>query len=530
MKRSTAVPVAAALSVLALTLTSCAGSTDADGAPAEGDFVSGGTFVTAVNDDPGDLNPMKAISPDTWGVVSLAYESLISVTPDGEFEPWLAESWEETGTEVVFTLKDGITCADGSEFTAQTVADNLNYNADPANATFSYGSVIDENVSAVADGSTVTVTSTVNSPFLAVNAGTILMVCDAGLADPTALSDTTDGTGLFGLSDVKPGDTYTFTKRDDYTWGPDDVTSETEGLPDTIEARVVTDESTAANLLVSGEINAATISGADRARLDAAGLTHVGVRNPVGMMLFNEKEGRPFADPLVREALSISIDRDEVGTVIADGEGLDPVSLITKTPLLCVADGPKWEMPDTDVDRAGELLDEAGWMLESDGLRYKDGEPLTVKFVYNAPTSTHAPAAELVKETWDALGVTTELAANDAAAWSEQLWSTFDWDTGWIQVAPGGPLVLSTFFNGAMPTDGGLNFMWVDNPEYSALVDEASSASPEDTCGIWQDAEAELMERFDVFPVTDNILPTYQSGAVFDQPNYIQPTSIRMLG
>ncbi|MFF7293600.1 ABC transporter substrate-binding protein [Microbacterium sp. NPDC008134] len=529
MKRSTAVPVAAALSVLALTLASCAGSNDAD-APAEGDFVSGGTFVTAVGDDPGDLNPLVAVSPDTFAVVSLAYETLIAVTDEGELVPWLAESWEETGTEVVFTLKDGITCADGSEFTGQTVADNLNYNADPANATFSYGSVIDEKVSATADGNTVTVTSTENNPFLAVNTGTIMLVCDAGLADPTTLSDATDGTGLYALTDIKPGDTYTFTKRDDYTWGPDDVTSDTVGLPDAIESRVISDESTAANLLVSGEINAATISGADRARLDGAGLTHTGVRNPVGMILFNEKEGRPFSDPLVREALSIAIDRDEVGTVIADGEGLPSESLVTKNPLLCVAGGPKWELPETDTERAGELLDEAGWTLGSDGKRSKDGEPLVIKFIYNAPTSTHAPSAELVKETWDALGVTTELFANDAAAWSEQLYSTFDWDTGWVQIAPGGPVVLSTFFDGATPDQGGLNFMFVDNPEYSALAAEASSAEPDAACDIWQDAEAELINRFDVFPVVDNILPTYQSGAVFEQPNFIQPTSIRMLG
>ncbi|MDQ0727795.1 ABC transporter substrate-binding protein [Microbacterium sp. W4I20] len=529
MKRSTALPVAAVLSALALTLASCAGSPDTS-APSEGDFVSGGTFVTAVGDDPGDLNPLKAVSPDTFAVVSLAYESLIAVTSEGELVPWLAESWEETGTEVVFTLKDDITCTDGSEFTAQTVADNLNYNADPANATFSYGSVIDEKISATADGNTVTVTSTDNNPFLAVNTGTIMLVCDSGLADPTTMSDATDGTGLFGLSDIKPGDTYTFTKRDDYTWGPDDVTSETEGLPDTIEARVVTDESTAANLLVSGEINAATISGADRARLDAAGLTFAGVRNPVGMILFNEKEGRPFSDPLVREALSTAIDRDEVGTVIADGEGLESISLVTKNPLLCVPDEPTWTLPDTDLDRAAELLDEAGWLLEDDGLRYKDGKPLNIKFVYNAPTSTHAAAAELVKETWDGLGVTTELSANDAAAWSEQLYSTADWDTGWVQIAPGGPVLLSVFFDGATPDQGGLNFMWVDNPEYSALVAEASSASPEEACGIWQDAEDELIERFDVFPVVDNILPTYQSGATFDLPNFIQPTSIRMLG
>ncbi|WP_223622911.1 ABC transporter substrate-binding protein [Microbacterium sp. EST19A] len=526
MKRSTAVPVAAVLSALALTLTSCAGSTG----PSEGEVVSGGTFVTAVGDDPGDLNPLKAVSPDTFSVISLAYESLIAVTPEGELEPWLAESWEETGTEVVFTLKDGITCADGSEFTGQTVADNLNYNADPENATFSYGSVIDEKISATAEGNTVTVTSTENNPFLVVNIGTIQLVCDAGLADPTTMSDATDGTGLFALSDIKPGDTYTFTKRDDYTWGPDDVTSDTEGLPDTIEARVISDESTAANLLVSGEINAATISGADRSRLDAAGLTFVGVRNPVGEILFNEKEGRPFSDPLVREALSTAIDRDEVGTVIADGEGLESISLVTKNPLLCVADEPEWSLPDTDLDRSAELLDEAGWLLEDDGLRYKNGEPLTIKFVYNAPTSTHAAAAELVKETWDGLGVTTELSGNDAAAWSEQLYTSFDWDTGWVQIAPGGPVLLSVFFDGATPDVGGLNFMWVDNPEYSALVTEASSASPEEACGIWQDAEKELIERFDVFPVIDNILPTYQSGATFDLPNFIQPTSIRMLG
>lgn len=529
MKRSTAVPVAAALSILALTLASCAGSSDQSG-PDEGDFVSGGTFVTAVNDDPGDLNPLKAVSPDTFSVVSIAYESLIAVTDEGDLVPWLAESWDETGTEVVFTLKDGITCADGSEFTGQTVADNLNYNADAANATFSYGSVIDERISATAEGNTVTVTSTENNPFLAVNVGTIMLVCDAGLSDTASLSDATDGTGLYSLSDIKPGDAYTFTKRDDYTWGPDDVTSDTAGLPDTIEARVVTDESTAANLLLSGELNAATISGADRSRLDGAGLTHTGVRNPVGMILFNEKEGRPFADPLVREALSIAIDRDEVGTVIADGEGLESISLVTKNPLLCVADKPEWTLPDTDLDRAGELLDEAGWTLGADGLREKDGQPLTIKFVYNAPTSTHAAAAELVKQTWDELGVTTELLANDAAAWSEQLFSTFDWDTGWVQVAPGGPIVLSTFFDGATPDQGGLNFMWVDNPEYSALVAEGASATPEDSCPIFQDAEKQLIERFDVFPVIDNILPTYQSGAVFEQPNFIQPTSIRMLG
>ena len=530
MKRSRLVPVAAGAVILAMTLASCSGSSDPQGDVAEGEFVSGGTFVKSLNDDPGDINPMKTVSPDTWEVVTLAYESLIYITPEGEAEPWLADSWTETGTEATYEIKEGITCADGSPFTAQTVADNINYNADPANATFSYGTVITEAVSATAEGSTVTVTSTVNDPFLATNIGTILMVCDAGLADTAALADTTDGTGLFQLSEARPGDAYIFTKRDDYEWGPDGVTSDTAGLPDTIEARIISDQSTVTNLLLSGELNSGVVTGPDQERLEAAGLEYVGVRNPVGQMLFNEREGRPFSDPLVREALSTAIDRDEVGPVIAGSTGLPAVSLVQKTPLLCVQDPPSWTLPDTDLDRAAELLDEAGWMLGDDGIRTKDGKPLEIKFIYDAPTASHAPAAELVKETWDELGVVTTLVANDSAAWSDQLYTSFDWDTGWIQIAPGSPVVLALFFAGATPDEGGLNFMFVDNPEYTALAEQAKTASPEEACGLWQQAEQELIERFDTFPVIDNILPNYQSGAVFDQPNFIMPTTIRMLG
>ncbi|SDU68891.1 ABC transporter substrate-binding protein [Jiangella alkaliphila] len=530
MRRSTTSVTTVILAItLAVALAACSGAGD-DGDEASTDVVSGGTFVKSIAGDPGDLNPMQAVTFDTWEVIGMAYEALVYVNPDGELEPWLAEEWTETGTEVVFTLKDGITCADGTPFTAETAAANLAYNTDPANATFYYGSQVTEAVTATADGNTLTVTSAANDPFLVANVGTILMVCDTGLTDPTALSETTDGTGLFPLTEAEPGASYRFTRRDDYTWGPDGVTSDTEGQPDAVELRVIGDESTAANLLLSGEINASSISGADRVRVDAAGLEFAGVRNPVGEIMFNERADRAVADPLVREALATAIDRDEVGTVIADGEAIPSVSLVVRNPLLCVPDEAGWTLPETSLERAGELLDQAGWALAEDRLRYKDGEPLTVKFIYDAPTPTHAPAAELVKQTWDQLGVTTELSANDAAAWSEQLYQTFDWDTGWVQVAPGGPVVLSTFFAGATPDEGGLNFMFVDNPEYEALVAQAKEASPEQTCDLWQQAEAELIERFDVFPVADNILPTYMSGATFEMPNFIMPTTIRMLG
>jgi len=518
---------ASAVAVAALALSACTATPNGgDG----GDYVSGGTFVKALTGDPGSIIPFNAVSFDTWEVVSTAYEALVYTTPDGEQKPWLAKSWEESPNQVVFTLHDGITCADGTAFTAETAANNIAYNADPANATFYYGATITEAVTATADGDTLTVKTSANDPFLLTNVGSILMVCQAGIDDPDSLADSANGTSLFKLTDIKAQSSYTFEKRDGYTWGPDGVTSETKGLPDAIELRIVDDVSTRANLLLAGDINAAPVVGADSARLDSAGLKTVGVRNSVGEMLFNEHECRVFSDPLVREALTTALNRGDVGAVLADGKALDAVSLVTKTPLLCVVDPPEWSLPDTDLEKAGELLDQAGWKLGSDGLRTKDGEPLTVKFIYDAPTAAHAPAAELVKETWDKLGVTTQLSANDAAAWSDQLFTTFDWDTGWVRLAPNSPVQLSTFF-GATPVDGGLNFMFVDNPDYNANADKARAASSSDeACGYWRDAETALIERTDVFPLADNIIPTYMNGAVFEAPAYVMPTTIRMLG
>ncbi|MFC5828301.1 ABC transporter substrate-binding protein [Nonomuraea insulae] len=520
---------AAAAVVLAATgLTAC-NSSQGGGGTAKG-AVSGGVFVKAISSDPGHLNPMTGVSLAAREMVGYAYESLVYSTPDGTFVPWLATEWKAGEKKITYTLHDGITCSDGKPFTAQSAADNINYHADPDHATFYYGPQIHKGLSAKAEGNTLTVTSKVNDPFLLANTGTVEMVCQAGLDDPDALKTTTDGTGLFALTASTPGSVYTYTKRKGYAWGPEGVTSETPGLPDTLEIRVVTDESTAANLLLSGEVNAAVITGTDRTRLSAAQLKTVGVRNPVGEMLFNERRERPTSDPLVRKALVTALDRKEIGDVVSDGSATESKSLVVKNPLLCVAGGPKWTLPATDPAKAAALLDQAGWKLGPGGKRAKDGKPLTIKFIYDAATPAHASAAELVQQTWDKLGVTTQLSANDANAWSEQLFQTFDWDTGFVQIAPGGPVTVSSFFDGATPDKGGNNFMFVDNPGYKALVKQASSASADETCALWQQAEAELIERTDVFPLADNEMRTFLSGVELQQPNFVAPTTIRMLG
>lgn len=492
-------------------------------------FVSGGTFKAALAEEVDSVIPMSASQLSDRQVVKYSYDQLIYADESGDLSPWLAESWESDGTNAEFHLKKGIKCTDGTPFDAAVAADNINFHADPNNESLHHGSRIAEGLEATGEGKILKVKSPNNDPFLAENVGLVEMVCPAGLENPEQLENHSNGTGLFELTEVKPNK-YKFEKNEAYEWGPGGLTADTEGVPDNLEVDVITDESTRANLLISGDLNAARVAGNDRKRVEATAVDYTYTIAPVGEMLFNERTDRPTADPLVREALVLGFNHDEAADVLSKGYPLDPESLITNAPFLCVPDEkPEWSLPDTDKSKAEQLLDEAGWELESDGKRRKSGEKLSIGFMYEGTSPTHSASAEIVRESWEDIGISTDLIANDSAGWSERLYETYDWDTGWIQINAQTPALLNNFFDGSTPEDGGVNFMFVDNPRYSELSESALEASPDDTCEYWQAAEKELLDRFDVFPLTYYEQATFMSGATFVETDYIEPTSIRML-
>lgn len=531
MKHRTAIPAMAGAVVLALGLAACGGGQDpaGDGTDGEEEVVSGGTFRHAIFPEVGSIIPMSAAQPQELQVITYAYESLIYTDQEGEQHPWLAESWElsDDGTAVTFELKEGVTFHDGTPFDADVAAANVNYHADPDKAT-TIAEVLPKGVEATGEGTTLTVTADVADPFLANIIGDMDMVAQAGLDNPSSLEEASNGTSLYELTDVA-ADSYGFERRDDYTWGPNGLTSETEGLPDALDISVVTDASTRANLLLSGEVDAAAVEGPDQERLEAQDYDFVGTINPIGQMLFNEREDRPTSDPLVREALVLGFNHADAAEVVSNGRPVELTSWITDAPFTCYNEEPVWERPESDPERAAELLDEAGWTEGSDGMREKDGEPLEIDFLYDAGSTAHASAAELLAQDWEELGITTNLLPMDGAGWSEYLYETFDYDIGWVQIGVGSPVTQNLFYGGASPEDGGLNFMGVVDEEYNAIAAQAeSAASAEEACEYWDEAEKLIVEKFHTFLLTGTTRPTYMDGATFEFTDYLQPVTIRM--
>lgn len=131
------------------------------------------------------------------------------------------------------------------------------------------------------------------------------------LSDPDSVKTASNGTGLFEITEVVANDHITLKRRDGYTWGPNGVTtSETVGVPRTVTIKIVTDPSTTANLLLSKGVNAATVTGADEERMDAAGLESRSYETMTDQFIFNQFDGIPTADQAVRKALLQAADLD----------------------------------------------------------------------------------------------------------------------------------------------------------------------------------------------------------------------------
>ncbi|GAA4704901.1 peptide/nickel transport system substrate-binding protein [Promicromonospora umidemergens] len=527
-----AVRPAALLLVLALTSTALAAcSGGGDDAASGGGHASDGTFTLALATDPGNLDPHASATSSVLGMSRLAYDTIVAVDPEStEVVPSLAAEWSVDGTTATFTLRDDVTCADGSAFTAETAAANIEHVADPANESPYLGAFLPAGVTASADGDTLTLELAGPAPFLLEGLSSLAMVCDSGLADRDTLAAGTAGTGPFVLDEAVPDDHYTYSVREGYTWGPDGATTTEPGTPATVNVRIVANETTSANLLLSGEVNAVQVIGPDTERLEAAGLYSAESAGLLGEQWYNHAEGHVTADPAVRAALAQALDLTELRQVLTSGKGSPPTTLATVSPAACTGDSITAALPEHDPAAAATTLDDAGWTLGDDGVRAKDGKPLTIAFLHDTALGTGgASAAELATAAWTDLGVDVDVTGKNTTELSEILFGTGAWDVAWEPINVSSPDQLVGFLSGPSVADGGTNFAAIDNADYAAAVGEATTMQGAEGCDTWLAGETALVEATDVTPFANSLVKIYGNGAEFLSTGSIVPTSIRVL-
>ena len=249
-------------------------------------------------------------------LVGNVYETLVRIDASGTPVPHLAERVERDGGVFTFHLRDGVTFADGTPFTADDAAFSIHYvqnewtnglkaQMDPV----THVEVVDEHTLRVAvEGGE----AAEDAWLWSMGTLTGAMMTPAGV---DKLATAPLGTGPYTVKRFDVGEAIEFDAREDY-WGGDVAR---DGL-----IRYFDDPVSAVNALRVGDADVVWGMQAPQLIDTLPENIRVGVGTTNGEVLLSMNNTRaPFDDPDVRRAVAYAVDRAAVNEVVYNGLGTD---------------------------------------------------------------------------------------------------------------------------------------------------------------------------------------------------------------
>lgn len=339
-------------------------------------------------------------------IYHMIFDSLTRTSPTGEVVPMLATSWEATDdTTWVFTLREGVQFQDGSIMTAEDVAFSLNRLLFSDRESFIRSQFLPFISSVEATGELeVTITTPRTDPLLPLRlASPYASVMPKAYVESVTFEELQTapiGAGPFRLEQQLPGDRLVFVRHDGYWMGPSDV--------ERLVIRLIPETSTRVAALRSGEVDFITTVSPDLVdQLDADPNLRVDRADVYNFMLiyFNTNKG-PTANPLIRRALSLAIDREAIAEALWGGRVRVMNDYLLPGEFSYDPDRPIFAY---DPEEAQRLMAEAGYAGE------------VIEFT---PPSTYYTNGQLVtdviNEMWRAVGFNVEYTPLDTAAWADR--------------------------------------------------------------------------------------------------------------
>ena len=509
--------------VTVLSLTACGGSNNGGGSGDGGNGGNGGGDTPAATTktvkfntgfDPDTFDPQECNVMENNLVNNQLYDYLYRENLNGEFVPSLATGYEldETNTVYTFTLRDGIKFQDGSPIKASDVAFSYQRALDPANAfeyayqlyyikngeAFNAGECTAEEVGIkVLSDNQIEITLERPTPYFVslTGFGTYGIVSEEFAkkqADYGADVDSTLASGPFKVVEWNKGQYVRYEKNENY-WDAANVNI------DELYFYCVSETSTELTMFETGGLDMTYMSftAADTVRLKDQ-LKYWPSLNTRYLMVNNEKG--VMADPKVRKALSLALDRKTLGEQVVmnctpstgfipnDMSAVDdPSKLFRKQDLIDV---------NPHVDEAKALLAEAGF---PDGA----GFPTDVSVIYTTGEANKA-LAEAIVEMWRVnLGITIKAenlegtVRRDRKNSGDFYISLDGWSTDYMDPFS---------FMEIMLTGNIYNNGRVSIPEYDRLVNiAAGSMDQAERETAMEEAEKVLMDEMGCIPLYNSI-------------------------
>ena len=459
----------------------------------------GGRLTIALPADPLSLHPRADELITNWVVMSQIHDALLEVDHQFEPVPVLAESYEiaEDGSSYTFSLRDGVLFHNGNELTVDDVVYTHQWMSQPENGgarSFYYERI--QSIEATDDSTVVFNMSSPDGTVPRRAASTFIVNAEyheengweGHSLDPI-------GTGPYLLDSWQRDDSISLVKFDDYFHD--------EPLLDSIEFLVITDEPNRRSALEEGTVDAVWgLNLSDNLELEEDDtIQTVQVRNLDCTHIALNNEHPVLSDRNVRLAMQLAIDRSELVDIIYQGAATEATSYLS--PALFYWHQGQIESDRPLVDRAIELLEEAGWAEGDNGIRERNGEALS--FVCTAPDGgdLRADGAEAIAEMLLEIGVEMEIETAPVSQNVEQMRAgeldaaIFNWTYGGWLGEPDGRTTLQT---GAFNNFSQFSSIQVDN----VLFQGVSEPDPDARRAVYRNLQERIFDQspflFLVFP------------------------------
>lgn len=461
----------------------------------------GGTLIYGRGADSVGLDPINVTDGESIRVTHNVFETLLEYDHNLELQPKLATEYSssEDGLTWTFQLREGVKFHDGTDFNADAVVFNFERWMDPKNEfhqgdfpyyPFLYGGFkgdenhLIESVRATGDHELEIKLKRKTAPFLS-----YLAISMFGIASPAAieqygsdLSEHPVGTGPFMFEEWSRNSTITLVKNPNY-W--------VEGKPylDKLIYQVIPENASRLNALQTGEIDVLDGMNAGDTNVveETQGLELL--KRPsfnIGYMAFNmEKE--PFDDPLVRKAINLAIDKEEIVEAFYNGMA-DPAT--SPLPPSLWSHDEKLKKYDYNVEEAKKLLAEAG---------FKDGFKTELYTMSNPRPYLPEPMkiAEAIQSDLAEIGITAEIVSME--------WATYLEDTkngkhsmamyGWTGVMADPDNFLYPNLSKTNAQVPAQNIAFYKSDEFTSLITEARETIDQDKrTELYKEAQALFQE------------------------------------
>lgn len=410
--------VAAGVAALGLLLSGCSGG---------GTSGTDGSTLVAYTGQAGDYQVnFNPFSPSQIAGPGSIYEPLFflnKAAADSAPEPLLGTefSWNDSGTELSVTLRDGVKWSDGEAFTADDVAFTFNLlKKHPALNSLGFKGTVTAtdpgHVKFVWDAP-----AFVSGPDILTQAVIVPEHLWATIDPETDVIEHPVGTGAYELGSFKP-QAFTLTANPSY-WGGEPAVKN-------IRFIALSGNTAGADAIASGTIDWQTGPVPDIQNVSKNFPNYekqtVAQSQQVLATCADAAQGctGPQTDPAVRKALYLALDRTQLNK-LAYEDTAAPISpsfalLDTQAQWISPAVDPAEAPATANVKAAQETLEAAGWAKGTDGIYAKEGKKLTLTIEVVTGWTDYITAIQTISEQAKAAGIDVQAAQSSWNEWTDK--------------------------------------------------------------------------------------------------------------